>query len=84
MGTGRATTRAHSPHPLPARPYYTADRPVKLMYGSGPRGCPSVLRWLYGLTTMPVLGKQVEEDALLRMLPDDILVELHTQSWPLR
>ena len=38
---------------------------------------------LHGLTTVPVLGKQVEEDALLRVLANDIFVELHAQSWPL-
>ena len=26
---GRATTRAHPPHPLPTRPYYTTNRPTK-------------------------------------------------------
>src|SRR5437773_10047639 len=29
VGIGRATTRAHPPHPLPARPYYTTNRPTK-------------------------------------------------------
>src|SRR5438067_1586382 len=37
--TGRATTRAHPPHPLPTRPYYTANRPEQLVYSRGRRGC---------------------------------------------
>jgi len=36
---GRATTRAHPPHPLPARPYYTANRLAKAVYGRGRGGC---------------------------------------------
>src|SRR5205823_3868968 len=36
---GRATTRAHPPHPLPARPYYTANRPAKPAYSRGRGGC---------------------------------------------
>ena len=29
---GRATTRAHPPHPYRPRPYYTANRPAKAVY----------------------------------------------------
>src|SRR2546421_3126174 len=36
---GRATTRAHPPHPLPARPYYTANRPAPPVYRRGRGGC---------------------------------------------
>src|SRR5436309_14014191 len=36
---GRATTRAHPPHPLPARPYYTANRPAQSVYSRGRGGC---------------------------------------------
>src|SRR3989440_7216036 len=36
---GRATTRAHPPHPLPARPYYTANRPAPPVYSRGRGGC---------------------------------------------
>src|SRR5438067_9952807 len=39
VDTGRATTRAHPPHPLPARPYYTANRPAKAVYSRGRGGC---------------------------------------------
>src|SRR5436190_22456366 len=39
METGRATTRAHPPHPLPTRPYYTTKRPAKPMYSRGRGGC---------------------------------------------
>src|SRR5438874_8851510 len=39
VGIGRATTRAHPPHPLPARPYYTANRPAKAVYRRGRGGC---------------------------------------------
>src|SRR5437763_5205394 len=39
VGIGRATTRAHPPHPLPARPYYTANRPAKPAYSRGRGGC---------------------------------------------
>src|SRR5947209_10266798 len=34
-GHGRATTRAHAPHPLPARPYDTTNRPAKVVYRRG-------------------------------------------------
>src|SRR6266566_6617621 len=40
--------------------------------------------WMHGLAAMPVLGKQIEEDPLLRMLLDDILIQLHAKSRPLR
>src|SRR5712691_4862471 len=39
VGIGRATTRAHPPHPLPARPYYTANRPAMAVYRRGRGGC---------------------------------------------
>src|SRR2546423_8605940 len=39
VGIGRATTRAHPPHPLPARPYYTANRPAQSVYRRGRGGC---------------------------------------------
>ena len=39
VDTGRATTRALPPHPLPARPYYTANRPAKPVYSRGRGGC---------------------------------------------
>src|SRR6266536_3362091 len=38
MDIGRATTRAHPPHPLPARPYYTIQRigpPRPCIVGAG-------------------------------------------------
>src|SRR5947199_7675129 len=38
MGPGRATTRAHSPHPLPARPYDTTKRPNGPVYRRGGGG----------------------------------------------
>src|SRR5437868_996040 len=37
-----------------------------------------------GLAAMPVLCKQIEEDSLLRMLCDDILVQLHAKPGSLR
>src|SRR5205085_925307 len=36
---GRATTRAHPQRPLPARPYYTTNRPAKPVYSRGRGGC---------------------------------------------
>ena len=33
---------------------------------------------------MPVFCEEVEKDPLLRMVVDDILVELDTESWTLR
>src|SRR5436305_14581084 len=35
--------------------------------------------WLYRLTAMPVLSKQIEEDTLLRMLLDNRLVKLYAK-----
>src|SRR2546421_1262890 len=37
--TGRATTRAHPTHPLPARPYDTTNRPAQSVYRRGRGGC---------------------------------------------
>src|SRR5439155_6437701 len=39
VGIGRATTRAHPPHPLPARPYYTTNRLAQPEYSRGRGGC---------------------------------------------
>src|SRR2546421_9407193 len=40
--------------------------------------------WKHGLAAMPVLGKQIEENPLLWMLLDDILIQFHAKSRPLR
>lgn len=55
--------------------WYSA-KAVKLLTNIG-RG------WLYRLTAMPVLSKQVEEDTLLRMLLYNSLVELYSKTWSL-
>ena len=39
MDIGRATTRAHPPHPLPTRPYYRTNRPAQPVYRRGRGGC---------------------------------------------
>src|SRR5205085_34100 len=41
------------------------------------------LVWSNGLTSMPVLGEQVKEDALLRMLRNEGFVEFHSQAYSL-